>query len=129
MTSTPTPTPIDIDGDGCANAAEGGLDPMLGGSRDAANFWDFFDTPDATNVRDAVVSASDLARVVGRFGGTGDPAIDPLSAPPPAPTYHTAFDRSPPAEAPLGLAHGPNGSVTSSDVALIVAQFGHSCGG
>jgi hypothetical protein len=87
--------------------------------------WDFFDTPAAGNVRDAAITAGDLARVVGRFGSSGNKAIDPLSAPPAG--YHTAFDRTSPGETPNGEPQGPNGSVTAQDVALIVGQFGHSC--
>ncbi|MEX1253389.1 MAG: flexitail domain-containing putative surface protein [Dehalococcoidia bacterium] len=74
------------------------------------------------------VTAGDLARVAARFGANGDPGIDPLSVPPAAPAYHTAFDRSPPAPgADLWDAAPPDGSIAASDLATVVAQFGHSC--
>jgi alpha-tubulin suppressor-like RCC1 family protein len=129
-TATATLTPgavTDSDGDGCPDASELGPDPTQGGGRDPALFWDFFDTPDGSNARDATITAGDLARVVARFGSAGTSTIDPLSSPQPAPAYHTAFDRTSPGQAPKGEAQGPNGSTTAQDVALIVAQFGHTC--
>jgi hypothetical protein len=117
----------DDDSDGCEDAQEAGPSAVAGGLRSSKNIWDFFDTPAAGNVRDAAITAGDLARVVGRFGSSGNKAIDPLSAPPPAPGYHTAFDRTSLGETPNGEPQGPNGSVTAQDVALIVGQFGHSC--
>jgi alpha-tubulin suppressor-like RCC1 family protein len=131
-TLTPTPTEtvvpgLDTDGDGCDDERELGGDPAQGGGRDRENVWDFFDTPSEVNVRDGAITAGDLARVVARFGSSGDKALDPLSAPAAAPAYHTAFDRTPPGEDPHGQPHGPNGSVTAQDIALVVDQFGHSC--
>jgi hypothetical protein len=115
----------DDDNDGCTDAREIGAKPIQGGARSSKNFWDFFDTPAAGNVRDKAVTAGDLARVVGRFGTNGDAGIDPL-APPPASGYHTAFDRT--ASTPNVWNLGPpNGSVTAQDIALIVGQFGHTC--
>ncbi|MEX1253552.1 MAG: flexitail domain-containing putative surface protein [Dehalococcoidia bacterium] len=129
---TPTPTDtvepgVDSDGDGCDDARELGPNPSFGGGRDPGNVWDFFDTPDDANVRDRAITVGDLGRVVARFGSSGSKALDPLSTPPPAPAYHTAFDRTSPGEAPNGHPQGPNGSVTAQDIALVVAQFGHSC--
>jgi hypothetical protein len=117
----------DSDGDGCDDEREVGPNPALGGGRDPNNVWDFFDTPNDANVRDGAITAGDLARVVARFGSSGSKALDPLSSPPPAPSYHTAFDRTSVGEAPNGHPQGPNGSVTAQDIALIVSQFGHSC--
>ncbi|MEX1253916.1 MAG: flexitail domain-containing putative surface protein [Dehalococcoidia bacterium] len=117
---------IDVDMDQCLAQRERGPDALQGGERDPKNGWDFFDTPDALNVHDRVVTAGDLARVVARFGATGDPDIDPLSEPALAPAYHTAFDRT--LVGPnLWNAGPPNGSITAQDLGLIVAQFGHSC--
>lgn len=134
-TPAPTPTPlpapppasgIDSDGDGCDDAFEGGPNPALGGMRDPGNPWDFFDTPDNANVRDLAISIADVARIVQRFGTTGDPGIDPKSPPPPPPAYHPAFDRT-----PLGPNNWnvgpPDGAISIQDVALVVAQFGHTC--
>jgi hypothetical protein len=53
--------------------------------------------------------------------------MDPLSMPPPAPGYHTAFDRTPAGMAPKGQEQGPNGSISAQDIALGVGQFGHTC--
>ncbi len=127
---TPTPTPplppasgIDSDGDGCDDAYETSADLSHGGGRDPDNPWDFFDTPDAANVRDAAITVADLTRVVARFGASGDLTLPLFSPPSPPPAYHTAFDRTP---------NGPvtasaNGSITASDISLLVAQFGHTC--
>lgn len=122
--SAPPPGP-DSDGDGCADAVELAFQQTFGGRRDANYFWDFFDTPDATNLRDRVVSAGDILRIVLRFGTTGDAGIDPLSMPP-ASGYHTAFDRSPPSGDPWDLGP-PDGAVAANDILFIVGQFGHSC--
>jgi hypothetical protein len=120
----------DSDNDGCVDGEETPLDSgteMFGGRRDPLHFWDFFDTPDTSNVRDKAVAGTDFFRILSRFGATGSTGIDPLSAPPPPPAYHTAFDR--------GLSSGPNawslmaadGSVAGTDFFSILAQFGHSC--
>jgi hypothetical protein len=120
----------DSDRDGCSDAAEIGPNPATGGARDPANFWDFFDTPDAQNVRDGTISGRDLLRVVGRYGSRGDASIDPLAGPiPPAPGYHPAFDR--------GGSVGPNvwnrapadGGINGFDIVVVLSQFGHNCQG
>ena len=116
----------DPDQDGCTNATELGEIAVIGGLRDPKSFWDFFDTPNAENVRDRAITIADIGRLVARFGTFGDPAIDPLS-PPPASGYHTAFDRTPLGPNLWNLG-APNGNVTIQDVGLEVAQFGHSCG-
>ncbi|MEX1253202.1 MAG: CAP domain-containing protein [Dehalococcoidia bacterium] len=129
-TPTRTPTPplppasgIDTDGDGCDDAYENSANVPRGGGRDPNNPWDFFDTPDAANVRDAAITVADMSRVVGRFGSTGSMAIPLFTQPAAPPVYHTAFDRS-----PNGAVSGsPNGSVTAADISVIVMQFGHSC--
>ncbi|MGB2693823.1 MAG: flexitail domain-containing putative surface protein [Dehalococcoidia bacterium] len=124
--SAPPPGP-DSDGDGCADAVEGAFQQTFGGRRDANYFWDFFDTPDATNLRDRVVSAGDILRIVLRFGTAGDAGIDPLSMAP-ASGYHTAFDRSPPASGADAWDLGPpDGHIATNDILFIVGQFGHSC--
>ncbi|MEX1253135.1 MAG: flexitail domain-containing putative surface protein [Dehalococcoidia bacterium] len=135
--SAPVPPDPDPDGDGCLSTLELGIDPLFGGGRDPNNFWDFFDTPDDANARDQAVASGDLARVVQRFGssdsgaGNFDRTSDPLSGPdqPVAPpgaraNYHPAFDRSPD---PPDLSGPADGVIATGDIALIVAQFGHSC--
>jgi hypothetical protein len=123
-------TGSDPDRDGCTTAAEQQTQPgtqLTGGRRDPKHFWDFFDTPAAPNARDGAVTAGDLARVVDRFGATGDAAINPLLAPPIS-GYHTAFDRSSPLPGrDLWDLGPPDGSITAADIAFIVAQFGHTC--
>jgi uncharacterized protein YkwD len=129
-TATPTPTPplppasgIDTDGDGCPDAKEQGSNPNHGGGRDDGNPWDFFDTPNGVNDRDGIVSANDIYRITARFGSGGDAGTPLLSLPPSAPGYHPAFDRS-----PDGAYSGPaDGTITAADIALSVAQFGHTC--
>jgi hypothetical protein len=121
----------DADSDGCSDAREAQTaagSQVAGGRRDPNHFWDFFDTPDNTNVRDRAVTVADIARVVSRFGSSGSTAIDPLSPKPAAPGYHTAFDRSPapPGSDPWDLG-AADGSITIGDVAGTVVQFGHSC--
>jgi hypothetical protein len=114
------PDLADYDGDGCSNLHERGFDALTGGLRDPDNVWDFFDTPGTANVRDGAITAADVARIVQRFGRSGNASMDPHSAPPAPPNYHTAFDRLPDGD-------GPNGSITTQDVAVEVGQFGNSC--
>jgi hypothetical protein len=117
----------DTDGDGCTDFQEAGYDERFGGLRDAESYWDFFDTPDEANARDRVITGPDIARVVVRFGSAGNPEVDPLSPPPPAPGYHSSFDRGPiqgPHRWSLGEA---DGAVVGTDISAIVAQFGHNC--
>ena len=118
----------DSDGDGCTDFAEHGTNAALGGRRDHLDYWDFFDTPDASGYRDRHIDAFDIGAVVVRFGAVGDPEGDPLSPPPPAPAYHTAFDRggSIPGENLWNLLPA-NGSINAFDIGAMVAQFGHTC--
>jgi hypothetical protein len=126
-TPTKQPHPADLDSDGCSDQRESGPVPELGGLRNHTHFWDFFDTPNASNLRDSAISGLDFFAVLSRFGATGAAGIDPLSAPPAAPAYHTAFDR--------GLSFGPNvwnvypadGSITGTDFFTALGQFGHAC--
>ena len=139
-TPTPTATPCpdndgdticdgadpDDDNDGCTDVAE--LQTALGsevtgGRRDPFDFWDFFDPN-----RDRAVSLLDFLAVLARFNSVGDSSIDPLSALPPAPAYHTRFDRTgAPPEANPWQAGPPNGSISLSDFLALLAQFGHAC--
>lgn len=121
----------DTDNDGCTDLREQGLTAQQGGLRDPANFWDFYDTPDADNVRDKVINLfGDILGVANRFGATGDPGGEPLAGPIPLPPgYHTAFDRSapPPGGDPWDIGP-PDGVITLFDDILGAAQqFGHDC--
>lgn len=121
----------DTDRDGCTDDQEAGSNPALGGLRDPLNFWDFYDTPDADNVRDrAITTASgDPGRVVARFGANDNGGADPISrysdpfAPAPAaPAYHPAFDRGPTASKVA------DGAITlANDILGVYAQLLHSC--
>ncbi|MGB2693671.1 MAG: flexitail domain-containing putative surface protein, partial [Dehalococcoidia bacterium] len=122
---------VDSDNDGCTDGQELGPNRALGGQRNPAYFWDFYDTPNASGTRDHLIATDDLARVVGRFGASRVPAPgkaqalqEALTPPPPLPAYHPGFDRS----AVAGVLSGPpDGSITVNDILLLVAQFGHSC--
>lgn len=118
----------DTDNDGCSDARELASNETQGGQRDLYSFWDYFDTPNAANSRDRTITIADIVNVVARFGANGSSAIDPLSAAAAAPAYHTAFDR---AAAGGGGdpwdAGAPDGVVSTIDLVLSVAQFGHSC--
>jgi hypothetical protein len=131
---------IDHDNDGCRDAAEqqtAAGSESTGGRRNAKHFWDFYDTPNAGNVRDKVINIpGDLFAVSSRFGANdaGGTALlnrysNPLLGPPPAaPAYHPAFDRGPaigPDPWDLGP---PDGTINiPGDVLRVGPQFGHSC--
>jgi hypothetical protein len=117
----------DGDLDGCTDAEERSLNPVNGGLRNSNEFHDFFDTPDANNRRDRVITVADISRVVSRFSSTGSSTIDPLSTPPPAPAFHTAFDRTHPTGSAAWLSGPPDGVISIVDVGLVVGQFGHTC--
>jgi len=118
----------DDDDDGCSDILELGDEPRLGGSRNQNDFWDFFDTPDEANHRDQAVSAADLARVVARFGRVASEFTTPLSRPTGRTYYHSAFDRSAPeSDTKRWRSGAPDGSIGAADVAMLVAQFGHTC--
>jgi hypothetical protein len=130
LTGEPCGSPdADSDLDGCTDQKEDDLTPMTGGMRDHLNFWDFFDTPNTANVRDRSITGTDFFAVLARFGATGAAnSIDPLSPPPTAPAYHSAFDRGP----VLGGGDpwdtgAANGAIAGADFFAILAQFGHSC--
>jgi hypothetical protein len=134
-TITPTPACTDFDGDTlcdhvdpdddsdlCSDVRELSTAPEQGGMRNPQHFWDFYDPG-----RDAAISGPDFFMVLARFGGTGNPAIDPLSPPAPPPAYHTRFDRGPlvgPDQWDLGPA---DGAISGPDFFALLAQFGHSC--
>ncbi len=119
---------IDTDGDGCKDKAEQGFNPGLGGLRDPDDVWDFFDTPDASNVRDKAITIIDIFAVGTRFGASGDTSGDPLAGPiPPAPGYHTAFDRGGQTGANIWNQAPADGSITTVDIFAVAAQFGHDC--
>lgn len=126
----------DKDGDGCTNGQEVTANAEQGGLRDPLNFWDFFDTPDESNVRNKSVDLfMDIFRVAGRFGAddAGGTApinrnTNPLSAAPPSPAYHPAFDRGAQNGANAWNVAAADGSIDLfNDIFSIAAQFGHDC--
>ena len=147
-TPRPTPTPTkdpggdtdgdtvangsdpDDDNDGCADTRElqtAAGSQVTGGRRNPHSFWDFFDTPNASNVRDRAVTVTDVFGVAGRFGATGAPG-DPLAGPiPAAPAYHAAFDRGGQQGANIWNQAPADGAIAIADVFAVAAQFGHSC--
>jgi alpha-tubulin suppressor-like RCC1 family protein len=117
----------DTDKDGCTDAQELGPNHAVGGQRDPTNFWDFFDTPDANNVRDRKVDSADYNRVYARYLTSGSTAIDPLSQPP-ATGYHTAFDRQDdPNSSEAWDLTGPDGNITIADLLALNNQLNDSC--
>ena len=121
-TASPTAMPLDSDGDGCTDAQENGADPTRGGMRDPEDHWDFFDP-----TMDGSVSILDFFALLERFGSVGDPTIDPLSGPPPAPAYHTRFDRGGQIGANGWNVAPPDGAIAITDFFALLAQFGHTC--
>lgn len=131
---------LDSDGDGCTDKMETTTSPeseLFGGRRNPASFWDFFDTPDAANARDGVIGLfDDIIPVAERFGASDDGGAaavnrnsDPLSAPPAAPAYHPAFDRSaPPVDGDPWDTGPPDGTIDLfTDIFGVANQFGHAC--
>jgi hypothetical protein len=101
----------DQDGDGCMDIREASANPLLGGSRDLLNPYDFFDTPPY----DQAVTVNDIGRIVTHFGSTTTQG-----------NYGPEFDRTLLGPDTWNLGP-PNGSITIIDISLSVYQFGHSC--
>jgi hypothetical protein len=140
--TTPIDVVLDNDRDGCTDLREAGANPSTGGLRNRKSFWDYFDVPTSGQskspfylTRDRRVTVSDIVALVSRFGANRAPAptegqalaeILSPTQPPQAPAYHSGYDRT--FIGPGSLSIGPpNGSITVQDIAMIVAQFGHSC--
>jgi hypothetical protein len=132
----------DGDSDGCPSKDESltaAGSETFGGQRDPNLFWDFFDTPNASNVRDKAVAAVDFFRVLQRFGAndTGPGAFDRFSDPLSAPSawvsgahrenYHPAFDRGPSSGPNAWNLTAANGAIASTDFNAALSQFGHNC--
>jgi streptogramin lyase len=125
--------PADLDRDGCLNERELGNDPSQGGRRDPAIFWDFFDVPESSGLRDRAISGRDMFALLRRFGtddAVGASEInrftDPLSLAP-AQGYHPAFDRTRTTNGPAWQSRAPNGYINGLDLFALLGQFGHSC--
>lgn len=70
----------------------------------------------------------DLGRILRPSNELGDTGIDPLSVPPAAPDYHTAFDRGPSSGPEAWNLTQADGAIASTDFFSILSQFGHTCG-
>ena len=125
----------DFDQDGCSNAAELDANEVAGGQRDPHNFWDFAEqwvgVPLAKN---GTVTVGDLGAVVVRFGTfqglnlTEEETIAEALTQPVAQTgYHASADRSGSGGPNPWNLLPPNGTITVSDLGVVVAQFGHFC--
>jgi len=135
---TPTVTPLDSDGDGCTDEGELGANPVMGGSRDSLNPYDFYDVPVPTafdggtrDDRDRAISVINDVLAVLEYSGCSD------GGPPNAAgrQYNQdnngddeddgiLYDRS------VGVvwSDAPDGAITIIvDVLLVLAQSGHSC--
>jgi hypothetical protein len=107
------PGNADSDGDGCADGREARVltyMPALGGDRDPANGWDFFDVTD-----DHSVDFSDTLAVLSHFGEEAG-----------APTAQV-FDRYSGDPGRPWRSAESNSGVDLTDALVNLAQFGHSC--
>ena len=117
----------DSDSDGCTDGQEFGPIASQGGRRDPVNFWDFYDV---SWPRDKKIDLmNDIFGVAFRFGATGNPGGDPLTVPPPAPAYHTAFDRGGviPEGDPWDLLPANGNIDLMNDIFGVAFSFGHNC--
>lgn len=147
-TRTPSPTAtaapavfIDSDGDGCSDAAEAGPDHRLGGDRDPASPWDFYDVPapaltasDHSGRRDRAVTLADVDAVLAYAGAraAGSPNARGIDYDSDVDADGVAdgrqYDRSTSAIAGKPWRSGaPDGSITLSDVSAALAQAGDRC--
>ncbi|MDP3767095.1 MAG: flexitail domain-containing putative surface protein, partial [Dehalococcoidia bacterium] len=104
----------DSDRDGCHDSRELGPDEMLGGRRNPANQWDFYDV-----TKDGTVSLlEDIFDVAAAFGSKpGVPSYDPDLDRSAAPAGADPWDMGP-----------PDGTVDLFvDIFGVAAQFGHMC--
>jgi imidazolonepropionase-like amidohydrolase len=105
------PTITDTDGDGCGDGTELGALPVLGGDRDPADAWDFFDV-----TGDQLVDFSDTIAVLTYFGD---------AAPPGSPA--DLLDRDVLDPAKPWRTSASNTGVDFTDALNSLSSFGHSC--
>jgi hypothetical protein len=103
------PNTDDLDGDGCSASEEGGMNPLLGGGRNPANEWDFYDVNGSRKI-DAV----DVGLVRSRFTGGAE-------APPESKIYNRSSGPPPYAPGP------PDLTINAADIGLVRSAFNHSC--
>jgi hypothetical protein len=103
------PNADDLDGDGCSASEEGGANPMLGGMRDPANEWDFYDVNGSRKV-----DSADIGLVRSRFNSSG-----------PTPPPDWIYDRS--AGTNVWAPGPPNNAINAVDIAMVRSAFNHNC--
>ena len=120
--------------------AENGAFGYLGGQRNYAYFWDFYDVwthPPGDPMgweRNKVLNIFDINAVGARFGpgpllSKAQALAQALVAPTDAGSYHPAYDRGPIIGANMWDRGPPDGSINIVDDILGIAQqFGHDCG-
>jgi hypothetical protein len=109
--SAPPAGAVDSDGDGCSDTEERGTNIALGGRRDPANRWDFYDVDGSKRI-----DLADVNGVRARFNVNS-----------PTQPQDRPFDRSTGAQQ---WAPGPPDNVINGmDVGLVRASFGHDCSG
>jgi hypothetical protein len=126
--------PGDGDGDGCSDAEELGTNINLGGMRDPFNPYDFADVPTpalpmAGAARNGAVSLSDVGAALTWVGTTdgGGPNGNGRDYDNDSNT-NTIDDGAEYDRTPAGAISGPpNGSVSLSDVGVILNQVGDNC--
>jgi CubicO group peptidase (beta-lactamase class C family) len=97
------------DGDGCSSDEEAGGTPALGGARDPAARWDFYEVNASLRI-DAV----DIGLVRANFNPSG-----------PVPPEDAIFDRS--AGAASWAPGPPDNKINAIDIGLVRASFNHTC--
>ncbi len=102
----------DTDGDGCSDAEELGVIPALGGNRNPANYWDFFNV-----TGDKTIDLSDALDILGYFGDPGTSAAA------------NKRDRDNTGTAQPWQTIEANDGVDLTDVLVNLQSFGHDCSG
>ncbi len=109
----------DTDGDGCADIREIGTDETLGGLRDPANPWDFYDSAgDGGGPPDGIIDLSnDIFGVIQHYAPTGT-----------EPGYDVTFDRGPSTGPNVWNMTAPDGVIDlTNDIMGVIQQYQHSC--
>jgi len=111
--------PGDTDGDGCPDESENDPDEMMGGQRDYAYAWDYYDVlgPFQSEAHDGVIDlANDILGVILHYSPAG------------ASPYDVRFDRGVTTGANHWERAGPDGAIDlANDILGVILQFGHNC--